>query len=490
MKSIFYMKMNKAFECIMIISTFVMLSGCMTVGPDYSPPEMKTPGKWQKDIGDASDRWPINETLGEWWKTFNDPVLNALIEKAVSGNLGLKEALSRVRQARLQSGITEADQFPSVDSSGSVSRSYSENMSGDFSGTNSFRLGMDASWELDIFGGVKRSIEASEADLQATKEYYRNILVSLLAETATNYIQLRSYQSRLSVAEANLKFQEETYNIAKWRHKAGLTTELDVERAKANLEGTRAQIPSLKNSLDKTKHQIAVLLGIQPGALGIDLDQVAPIPVAPQNIAVGIPADLLSRRPDLRKAERDLAAQTARIGTAEARRYPRITLSGSIGLDSLKLVDLVGKDSLSAGVSSGISWPVFKAGSILKNIELQWELRDQALLTYKSTLLTALKDVENALTSYSYELERREYLLREVQSVKKSAEISRSQYSAGLIDFQTVLDAERSLLSSQDLVVQSDAQVILNIISLYKALGGGWENDSFGKESVEDKTVR
>jgi NodT family efflux transporter outer membrane factor (OMF) lipoprotein len=488
MKPIFYMKLDKVFGYTILISTFLMLSGCMTVGPDYSPPEMKTPEKWQKEISDAPDGPSSRDDLAKWWTTFNDPALTSLIERAVSGNLNLQDALSRVRQARIQRDIKKADQFPSVDSSGSAGRSYSEDQSGDFSGTNSFRLGMDASWELDIFGGVRRSIEASEAELQSSKEYYRNVLVTLLAETATNYVQLRSYQSRLSVAEANLKSQEETFNITQWRYKAGLTTELDVERASANLERTRAQIPSLKNSLEQTKNRIAVLLGVEPGAFDIDLDKYEPLPVAPQNIAVGIPADLLSRRPDLRKAERDLAAQTARIGTAEAQRYPRITLSGNIGLDALKLVDLVGKDSLSAGVSSGISWPVFKAGSIMNNIELQWEVRDQTLLAYKSALLTALEDVENALTSYAYELERREYLLREVESVKKSADISRAQYSTGLIDFQTVLDTERTLLSSQDQVVQSDAQVIINLISLYKALGGGWENDSFDEKRVEDRS--
>jgi NodT family efflux transporter outer membrane factor (OMF) lipoprotein len=405
------------------------------------------------------------------------------MERAVSENLSLKEALSRVRQARIQRGITKADKYPSVDATGSMGRSFREDMTGDFTGTDNFRLGLDASWELDIFGGVKRSLEVSDAELQATQESYRNVLVSLLAETATNYIQMRSYQSRLSVAEANLKSQEETFNITQWRYQAGLTTGLDVERASANLEGTRALIPSLKSSLEKTKNRIAVLLGGQPGALDIELDTYTPVPIAPGEIAVGIPADLLGRRPDLRKAERDLAAQTARIGTAEARRYPRITLSGNIGLDALNLEDLVGTESLSTGVASGISWPVFKAGAIMKNIELQWELQDQALLAYKAALLTALEDVENALTAYAYELARREYLLKESQSAQRSAEISRAQYSSGLIDFQSVLDTERTLLSSQDQVAQSDAQVILNLISLYKALGGGWQSASFDKES-------
>jgi len=482
MKSFFNVTFITFREYIIIVSTVFILSSCMTVGPDYLPPEIQTPVSWQKEISYAPYD-PLNHgTLASWWTTFNDPVLTSLMERAVSENLSLKEALSRVRQARIQRGITRADEFPSVDGTGSMGRSYREDMAGDFTGNNSFRLGLDASWELDIFGGVKRSLEVSDAELQATQESYRNVLVSLLAETATNYIQMRSYQSRLSVAEANLKTQEETFDITQWRYQAGLTTGLDVERASANLERTRAQIPSLKSSLEKTKNRIAVLLGGQPGALDIDLDAYTPVPIAPGEIAVGIPADLLSRRPDLRKAERDLAAQTARIGTAEARRYPRISLSGNIGLDSLNLGDLVGTDSLSTGVASGISWPVFKAGAIMRNIELQWERQDQALLTYKAALLTALEDVENALTAYSYELARREHLLKESQAAQRSTEISRAQYSSGLIDFQSVLDTERTLLSSQDQVAQSDAQVILNIVSLYKALGGGWQSTSFDKE--------
>jgi NodT family efflux transporter outer membrane factor (OMF) lipoprotein len=485
MKSLIYSTFITFCEFVISVAAIFMLSSCMTVGPDYSPPDMQTPVAWQKEVGNTPYDRSNQDTLASWWTTFNDPVLTTLMESAVSENLSLREALSRVRQARIQRGITGADRFPSVNASGSAGRSYREDAEGDFAGTDSFMLGLDASWELDIFGGVKRSLEASDAELEATQESYRNVLVSLLAETATNYIQLRSYQSRLLVAEENLRSQEETFNITQWRYQAGLTTGLDVERARANLEGTRAQIPSLKSSLEQTKNRIAILLGEPPGALDEALDVYKPVPVPPEEIAVGIPADLLTRRPDLRKAERDLAAQTARIGAAKAQRFPRITLSGNIGLDALNLEDLVGRDSLSTGATAGISWPVFKAGAITKNIELQWELRDQTLLVYKEVLLTALEDVENALTAYAYELARREHLLKGLQSAQRSAEISREQYSSGLIDFQSVLDTERSLLSSQDQVAQSDAQVIINLISLYKALGGGWQSDStsFDKES-------
>jgi NodT family efflux transporter outer membrane factor (OMF) lipoprotein len=466
---------------ITLLSAVFMLSGCMTVGPDYSPPEMQTPGAWQKEIaGVTADSRSEVEILAKWWTTFNDPLLSDLMERAVAGNLNLKQALNSVRQARIQRGITDADRFPSVNSSGSAGRTYSKDMSGEFTGTNSFRLGLDASWEADLFGRVKRSIEAADANLEATEESYRDILVSLLSEVALNYIEVRSYQAQLLVAGSNLKSQEETYNITKWRYQAGLTTELDVENASKNLEQTRSQIPSLKSSLEQAKNRIAVLLGSEPGALDSLLDEYRPVPDAPNEIAIGIPADLLRRRADLRKAERELAAQTAKIGVAEAERYPRISLSGDIGLSALALGDLFNSDSLSTGGNSGISWPVYDAGRIMKNIEIQYAAREQKLIAYRAALLTALEDVENAMTSYTYDLARRESLLKASESAEQAAETSRAQYSSGLIDFQSVLEAESTLLTFQNNVVQSDAQIIKDLIGLYKALGGGWSSFETG----------
>jgi len=462
---------------ILLLSGIFMLSGCITVGPNYSKPEMKTPDAWQKDIaGVTTDKQSEQEILAKWWTTFNDPVLSGLMDRAVAGNLTLKQALNSVRQARIQRGITDTDRFPSVTSSGSAGRSYAKDMMGDFTGTNSYSLGLDASWELDIFGGVKRSLEALDATLQATQESYRDALVSLLAEVALDYIDVRSYQSRISVAESNLKFQEETYNITKWRYQAGLITALDAETAASNLEQTRSQIPSLKSSMEQAENALAVLLGSDPGALGAELNESKPMPVAPKTIAVGIPADLLRRRPDLRKAERSLAAQTANIGVAEAKRYPSISLSGNVGLSALNLGDFLSTDSLSTGITSVISWPVYDTGKIMKNIELQSAMQEQQFITYKAALLTALKDVENALTSYSYDQAKKESLLKEAQYAEQAADTSRAQYSSGLIDFESVLSSEKTLLSAQDSVVQCDAQILSDLISLYKALGGGWSS--------------
>ena len=481
MQSIFAAGLVRFYAYIALLLAVFMPSACTTVGPDYSPPDLQTPASWKNDVsGVISDTQSQEETLAKWWTTFNDPVLSDLMEQSVAGNLNLKQALNSVRQARIQRGITNADRFPSVNSSGSAGRTYSDDMSGDFTGTNSFRLGLDASWEVDLFGGIRRSIEAADANLEATEESYRDVLVSLLAEVALNYIEVRSYQAQVLVAESNLRSQEETYNITKWRYQAGLTTELDVENASKNLEQTRSQIPSLKSGLEQAKNRIAVLVGREPGALDSEIDEYRPVPVAPNEIALGIPADLLRRRPDLRKAERELAAQTAKIGVAEANLYPKITLSGNIGLSALNLGDLLGTDSLSTGATSGISWPVYQAGKIMKNIELQWATHEQRLIAYKSALLTALEDVENALISYSYDLARRESLLKASESAEQAAETSRAQYSSGLIDFQSVLEAESTLLTFQNNVVQSDAQIIKDLIGLYKALGGGWSSFETG----------
>lgn len=236
----------------------------------------------------------------------------------------------------------------------------------------------------------------------------------------------------------------------------------------------------MKSGLEQAKNRIAVLLGTEPGALDSALDEYRPVPVAPGEIALGIPADLLRRRPDLRKAERDLAVQTARIGVAEAERYPRISLSGNIGLSALSLGDLFSADSLATGVSSGISWPVYNAGKVMKNIEIQWAVQEQKQIAYKALLLAALEDVENAMTAYSYDRVRRESLIKASRSAELAAETSRVQYSSGLADFQSVLEAESTLLNLQNNVVQSDAQIIKDLVALYKALGGGWSSFETG----------
>jgi NodT family efflux transporter outer membrane factor (OMF) lipoprotein len=452
-------------------------TGACAVGPDYARPQLQAPGAWHSELkGGLTARQPDPTGLAEWWNTLHDPILSNLVRRAVDGNLDLKEARARIREARARRGISRADRFPTLDVEGSGTGSRTREHGGDNAKTYRYAAGFDAGWELDIFGGVRRAVEAADADLSASQEDFRDVLVSLLAEVALNYVEVRTYQARLVTAEANLSAQEETYNIAQWRFQAGLTTQLDVEQARYNLETTRSQIPTLRSGLEAAKNRIAVLLGEKPGKAHAGLEQQSPIPVTPIEIAVGVPADVLRRRPDIRRAERRLAAQTARVGEATAELYPRFSLVGSIGLETLSVDRLLyaGARTYSMSIGPSINWPISRAGAIRKNIEVQNALQEQALIQYESALLNALEEVENALTAFAEEQQRRLSLVEATGAAQRATQLAHEKYRAGLIDFSDVLDAQRSLLSLQDQKTQSDGAVTNNLVRLYKALGGGW----------------
>ncbi|MBI4842809.1 MAG: efflux transporter outer membrane subunit [Nitrospirae bacterium] len=461
--------MNTIIKKITAVFMMLALSGCVTVGPDYVSLKISAPEKWNAgtDIksGDA-------ETLEKWWSTLNDPKLTSLIERSASSNLGIREAKARVREARARRGISSAGLFPTIDASGSAQRGRgSSGTENDF-----YSTGFDAGWELDIFGGLRRSVEAADADLEASEEGLRDVLVSLLAEVSLNYVDVRLFQARIAIAESNLAAQTETYQIAGWRNEAGLTSRLDVEEAMYSLEKTRSQIPALRSGLDEAMNRIAILLGENPGAMNEELSEYITNPVTPLEIAVGLPADLLRRRPDVRKAERRLAAQTARIGVATAGLYPQFTLSGSIGLEALELDNLFSYGNRTFGIGPGFKWNIFDAGSIRKNIEAQDALQEQALIQYETAVLEALHEVDNALTAYAGEQVRRQSLINGSNAAGRAVKLAQDQYASGLIDFQALLTAQQSLLSLQDQLAGSDAEVISNLIRLYKALGGGWES--------------
>jgi NodT family efflux transporter outer membrane factor (OMF) lipoprotein len=414
------------------------------------------------------------QTLSAWWTTLNDPALSRLIERAVSGNLDLKKARARIREARARRGVANAARFPTLDATGSVTRSRSSEETGTGETSSLYAVGIDAGWELDIFGGVRRSVEAAEADLGASKEGMRDVLVSLLAEVALNYLEVRTYQARLAVAEENLEAQKETHQLTLWRNQAGLSDQLAVEQARYNLENTRSQIPTLRTGSEQAMNRIAVLLGEQPGTVHRELEQYKPVPVTLLEIAVGVPADVLRRRPDVRRAERELAAQTARIGVATAELYPKFKLSGSIGLEALSFGNLFSSGSRTFSGGPGITWRIFDAGAIRQNIEIQSALQEQYLIAYEAAVLNALQEVENALVAYSEEQRRRETLKETTQAAQRAADLAQHKYQAGLADFNNVLDAQRSLLSFQDQLAQSDGTVTSNLVRLYKTLGGGW----------------
>ena len=450
-------------------------SGCKTVGPDYTHPQMATPANWTSDlqrglIGAAAD----TNLIERWWTVFNDPVLSDMVERARAGNLEIRQAEVRVREARAQRGMAKAGLFPTVGGNASVSRTSAGNEAGNGQTTDFFVTSLDASWELDIFGGKRRSLESANAIWQASEESLRDVQVSLLAEVALNYVEVRSYQELLSITESNVLTRAETYDITRWRREAGLTTQLDEDQAKQSLEQVRAQAPALHTSLEQAKYRLAVLLGQPPGALQDLLAEQQPVPSTPVEVAVGVPADLLRRRPDIRSAERQLAAQTAQIGVAKAQLYPSFSLAGTLGLESLEYANLYSASARAAQGLAKAAWTIFDGGSLRQNIKLQTVKQEAALSFYESTVLTALKDVESALVAYANEQTRRNALAAAVQAGQSAFELARFQYNSGLVDFQTVLDTQQSLLSTQDQLAVSQAKVTTNLISLYKALGGGW----------------
>jgi outer membrane protein, multidrug efflux system len=462
-------------QWLLLILAVVASGGCAMVGPDYTRPKTAAPAQWSTLLGGGVTTGVEDPgTLAAWWKTLDDRTLSSLMDRAVQGNLDLKKARSRVREARGRQGVTRAGLFPTVDASGSLSSSGAGKDASLSNTTDLYRTGLDAAWELDVFGGLRRSVEAAQADVGASEEDLRDVLVSLLSEVALNYVEARTFQTRLSVAEANLGAQDETYQLTQWRNAAGLSDELAVQQARYNLENTRSQIPSLKTGLEEAVNRLAVLLGEQPGALREEMGTARSIPVSPPEIAIGVPADMLRQRPDVRRAERRLAAETARIGVAQANLYPKFTLSGSIGLEALSFNKLFSLASKAFSYGPKVTWPLFDAGAIRGNIEVQSALQEQALITYEGAVLTALEEVENALVAYAQEQERRASLAETSQAAQLAAQLAGHKYQAGLTDFTSVLDAQRSLLSFQDQLAQSDGAVTSDLVRLYKALGGGW----------------
>ncbi len=460
--------------CLAAVWICLTLTGCFKVGPDYVKPDPMAPATWHTSTDKMiTSKRPNPEDLATWWNHLNDPLLTSLIQQAVDGNLDLQQAQARLEQARARRDISWAALFPSIDVTGSATKSRSSENRGGGSESNSYSTGFDAGWELDLFGGNQRGVEASQARIEANDADLHDVLVSLVAEVALNYTEFRTYQSRLQTAKENLTAQEDIYTLTKDRQKSGLITELAVQQARYLVSSTRAQIPVLLTGLRETSNQLAVLVGRSPGSLP-QLQKTAPLPTLPSTIAVGIPADTLQRRPDIRRAERLLAAQTAEIGVAEADLYPSLRLGGSLGLSALSSSKLFTSGSRTYSIGPGISWPLFDAGAIRANIRLQTAMQKEALAHYKAAVLGALQEVENALVAYAQEQERNKALTESAEAAQEASTLSEIQYRAGLINFSEVLNVRRTLLSYQDQLAQSHGTMITNLIRLYKALGGGW----------------
>ncbi|MFT7484599.1 MAG: NodT family efflux transporter outer membrane factor (OMF) lipoprotein [Candidatus Paceibacteria bacterium] len=463
--------MQRRVRILFSSATLVALGACTAVGPDYVVPIPETPDLWANELEGALS--PDPAVLAVWWEQLEDPLLNDLIERAFTDNKDLALTFSRVNEARALRGIAHANLLPDVNVNGNAGRSSSL-LGG--STSNTWQVAAEMAWELDVAGGVRRAEEAANADLQAAEETLRDVRVLVAAEVAFTYVDVRNFQVRLAIAEQNIKIQSESLVLAQQRFTAGASSALDTAQASSNLATTEASVPLLVVGLRRSMHRLGVLLGQNPASLYEDLAVFTRFPVVPDQIAVGIPANLLRQRADLRASERQLAAQTARVGVAVADLYPHFYLPGSAGVGAIE-----GARFDSGGTTGfwnlgfGFSWNLFDFGRVRNNIDVQEERVNQALLTYEATLLEALEEVENALVSYSREGTRYSALERAVAATQISVGLSGQRYAEGIDDFQQVLDAERSLFALEDSLQISKADHAKALISLYLALGGGWQ---------------
>lgn len=457
----------------------IALAGC-TVGPDYQKPKAAVPDSWvevpkptaSKDAP-ASIAVPVTADISRWWDVLGDSMLTSLIQRGIAANLDLVQAEARVRQSRAIRDIAAAGQYPALGASIGASRSRSPGPSGGQT-SNLFQAGLDASWEIDIFGGLRRSIEAADADVQSSVEARRGTLVTLAAEIALAYADLRGSQHQLSVARRNLAAQEETASIVRQRFEAGFVGQLDVANADSQTAITRSRIPSLESSVRQSLYSLSLLLALQPGELIAELSEDAPLPNIPPDLPIGLPADLLARRPDIRQAEADLHAATARIGIATADRFPRFTVGGSLGIQGTELKSLGNLRNHSWSIGPSASWTLFDGGAISGNIRSQEAATDAAFAAYEQTVLTALREVESSLIVYEKEQERHAALREGAEASRLAVELSTQRYTEGATDFLNVLSAQRSLFDSEDALAQSDRLIVQGLVTIYKSLGGGW----------------
>ena len=463
------------------VASMLLLAGC-AVGPRYQRPAVAMPKAWSAEQNPSTN---TGEPEEQWWTSFNDSEFNRLIERAGKANFDIKLAGARVVEARAETGVARSGLLPSVNGSASATRNRQQVIAA-FPGTsksallvpiefNNFQGGFDASWELDVFGRIRRGLQAANADASAATEARRAILVTVLGEVGRSYVELRGLQLRLDIAEKNIKIQQDTLQLTEARAKAGLATELDVSRAKAQLDTTRSAVPTLQSGIETSIHRLSVLLGEKPGALRAELIAPTPVPVLPPQVPTGLPSDLLERRPDISEAEAQIVAATARVGEAKADFFPRLMLLGTAGRQASQLHDLTLGMGNYFGAGPAISLPIFTGGRLRSQLRVQDARLQQAVNSYHAVILSALEETEDALVNYSQEQNRRERLESAVRSNEEAVQLSSETYRAGLTDFLSVLDAQRELYANEDLLAQSRTTQALDLIALYKALGGGWQ---------------
>jgi NodT family efflux transporter outer membrane factor (OMF) lipoprotein len=462
-----------------------LLGGCALpiVGPDYQAPGLRLPNNWAAAPSSAEAPAGDRTRLARWWTQFGDEKLNWLIDQALAGNLDLNLAQARLNQARASRQLANAGLYPTVSATASRNRTNSSGAIAPQQTRTLYDAGFDATWEIDVFGGNQRGIEAATADFAASQANLDNTRVSLMAELARNYVELRSTQRRIAIARNNLASQSETLQITEWRYQAGLARASEVEQAQTSREQTRAGIPDLEVSLAAAENRIALLLGRNPGELHDTLAEAKPLPAVSESVATGIPADILRQRPDLIAAERTLAAETARVGQKLAQRFPSLTVSGSFGWQAYSFAALGGASTITRALGGALAATLFDGGRLRSQVEIQSAVQEQALVSYQRSVLSAIEEIENALTSYAAARERLDARRAAAESARNAAELSRDLYQSGLADFQQVLETQRTQLAAEDSLATADATLRTSLIALYKALGGGWESVNNGKAS-------
>ncbi|NQZ54654.1 MAG: TolC family protein [Piscirickettsiaceae bacterium] len=454
------------------------------VGPDFLKPDAPVLDKWISDKQSSLDT--SSAEFKEWWKVFNDPVLDELVNTAYQQNLDLHIAAVRILEARAQLGIATGNQYPQSQTiGGGITHNEISKNSPNFSPLTdstfgSYQVGFDAAWELDVWGRFRRGVEAADANLLSTQANYDDILVSLTAEVAAAYVQIRTFEERVVLAKKNEAIQQRSLHITEVRFNNGATTELDVTQATALLHNTKALISSLEVGLRQSKNALSTLLGTTPSELTDSLNESGVIPSAPADVAVGMPAEMLRRRPDVRRAELQAASQSALVGVAEADLYPSFSLLGSFGFASSStgssdFGDLMNTDSFTSTIGPTFSWPILNYGRIKNNVRVQDARYQQSIINYKNTVLSAVREVEDAMVGFLKSREQAEALQQSVRASDRSVEIALIQYRDGVTDYTRVLNTQEFLVEQQDSYTAIRGDIARNLIAMYKALGGGWE---------------
>ena len=471
---------SRAFPAVCFL--ICLMTGCQnwpSVGPDYEESPFAQGTGIAAALNDSGADNGVAERLADWWRVFDDARLTALVARALATNHEMAVAEAKVREARARLGIANAGRFPMVGVGGAFQRYQTSENDYPFSRTkdNQFQAGFDATWEIDIFGGTRRRVEAAAAGVEALEAGRDAVWVSLAAEVVNTYVCYRTAQQRLRVLRRNAGFQEETCDLARSRAESGLTSELPLHQSLYNLETTRSQIPPLEASLESYANALAFLVGAVPGELHEMLKEEQDIPSAARWTLESIPSECVRMRPDVRAAERQVAVASANIGVATADLYPKFSLLGSIGLGSVKAADFFDNGSVMYSLGPQVSWPIFRGGSIRNNIKAQDAVQEQALAGYEQTVLGAVRDVRNVLVAYDREYARLENLNAAEEAAQKAVTIAEDLYKRGLTDFNNVLDAQRSLMALQESMVVSRGTISQQLVSLYKALGGGWQGE-------------